>query len=104
VLFWTGNEKIGYFSAKQGYKVQVEEAFVRERKWWWNFIWDSDLLWLVLENNILTWDNGLKRGWIGPNRCSLCKSEMEYVHHLFIQCPFAHHVWQGFSKEFKILA
>jgi hypothetical protein len=38
------------------------------------------------------WDNGLKRGWVGPNRCVLCKSDVEYVSHLFVLCPYAGHV------------
>jgi hypothetical protein len=45
---------------KQGYLVQAEEYFEGERKWWWNFIWDSNapnkvkiLLWMVLKNNDL---------------------------------------------------
>ena len=47
----------------------------------------------MFEKNILTWDNGAKRGWIGPNRCSLCKSSLEMVLHLFIECPFVAKVW-----------
>jgi hypothetical protein len=48
------------------------------------------LTWLVLENKILTWDNGLKRGWIGPNWCALRRSVEEALQHLFISCPYAY--------------
>jgi hypothetical protein len=37
----------------------------------------------------LTWDNGTKTGCCGPNRCILCKSNEEWVSHLFISCPYA---------------
>jgi hypothetical protein len=50
-------------------------------------------LWLALNNKLCTWDNGLKRGWIGPSRCSLCRSEEETIYHLFITCPFFVQVW-----------
>jgi hypothetical protein len=49
-------------------------------------------LWLALNNKLLTWDNGLKRGWCGPNRCALYKSNDESVSHLFVTCPFADQV------------
>lgn len=44
---------------------------------------------LALNNKLLTWDNGLKRGWCGPNKCVLCKSSVESIAHLFISCPYA---------------
>jgi hypothetical protein len=47
----------------------AEEAFDGKNKSWWKFIWASKasnktkiLLWLKMENKILTWDNGLKIG------------------------------------------
>lgn len=44
--------------------------------------------WLILHNLILTWDTLLKNGFVGPGRCSLCKSYWEDFLHLFILCPF----------------
>jgi hypothetical protein len=79
-LFWSRDDKCGTFSAKKGYKVLAKEAFEGEVLWWWKFIWDQMLLikykillWVTMENKVLTWDNEVKRGWCGPNRCSLCK-------------------------------
>ena len=45
-------------------------------------------IWLCLENRINTWDNLIKRGWVGPNRCCLCRNEEESVNHLFSAFSF----------------
>jgi hypothetical protein len=54
------------------------------------------MLWLAIENRILTWDNGMKRGWTGPSRCALCKDDSESVQHLFISCHYAQQVCHRF--------
>ena len=46
-------------------------------------------VWLCIENHINTWDNLSKKGWSGPNRCSLCRTADESVNHLFVECSFA---------------
>jgi hypothetical protein len=58
-------------------------------------------VWLTIENRMLTWDNGLKRGWAGPGRCALCKVESKYVQNLFILCHFVQHVM---SENLKLLS
>jgi len=57
-----------------------------DKKWWWSLIWKISAplkckitLWLPLNNKLLTWDNRLKRGWNGPNRCPLCKSHEQSI-------------------------
>lgn len=50
-------------------------------------------LWHVLQGTLKTWDNLSKRGWYGPNRCSLCKNSAETIDHLFIYCTFGKKVW-----------
>jgi len=84
----------------------VEEAFSGENKWLWKFIWDPRvpnkqkvLLWLALEKKILTWDNGLKKGWVGPKKCPLCKTNPKFVQHLFTQHSYALQVWMEVDKE-----
>jgi len=59
------------------------------------------VLWLALNNKLLTWDNGLKRGWNGPNRCALCKEDAESVFHLFIFCSYAVQVWKMLADSLK---
>jgi hypothetical protein len=50
------------------------------------------LMWLSVENKVLTWDNGMKRGWIGPSRCTMCKVDEETTHRLFVSCFFTQKV------------
>jgi hypothetical protein len=45
-------------------------------------------VWLAAENKILTWENLQLRGHIGPGLCYLCKSNWEFVNHLFVDFPF----------------
>jgi len=49
--------------------------------------------WLMLENKILTSDNFLKRGGIGPNIYVMCISSVETVSHLTMDCSFSKEVW-----------
>jgi len=60
------------------------------------------MLWLDIENLMLTWDNGIKKGWIGPGRCALFKVESESMRHIFILCQFAHQVMLEVLKLLNI--
>lgn len=69
------------------YKWQFKEV------WRWNAPLKSRVfLWLALSNWILTWDNFVKRGGIGPGMCLLCRSDTESIAHLFISCPFSREI------------
>jgi hypothetical protein len=48
------------------------------------------------------WDVGIKRGWMSPNRCALCRSEEESASHLFVQCQFTRQVWGSVFSMFKV--
>ena len=48
--------------------------------------------WLSLLNRINTCDNLIKKGWIGPYWCCLCRSYLESVDHLFHDCNFTRKV------------
>jgi hypothetical protein len=61
------------------------------------------IFWLSLKNNILTWDNAFHRGWIGPNRCSLCCAEDETISHPFLMCPYAKEVWSYVLVCFNVM-
>ncbi|KAJ4795769.1 RNA-directed DNA polymerase (reverse transcriptase)-related family protein [Rhynchospora pubera] len=54
------------------------------------------LLWLILNNKILTLDNLQKKGWQGPNKCVFCDN-LESVDHIFLNCPSASNFWTGFN-------
>jgi hypothetical protein len=53
----------------------------------------NTFLWLVAHNNILTWDNLRKRGFIGPSWCQLCEQEEETQNHLLNLCPYSSCIW-----------
>ncbi|KAH9299124.1 hypothetical protein KI387_030806, partial [Taxus chinensis] len=42
---------------------------------------------------ILTGDNLMERGMVGPFWCPLCKEVAETLIHLFLQCPFVTSLW-----------
>jgi len=52
------------YKVKLGYANKILEEGPEERDWWWGAVWKLPcllktriLLWLVLANKILTWDN-----------------------------------------------
>ena len=55
-------------------------------------------IWLCLANCMNTWDNLIRKGWTGPNRCSLYKNGEELVNHLFSTCSFTHHIFNYLSR------
>ena len=58
--------------------------------------------WLALQNKTLTQDNLIKRGHIMPNRCILCKSQLEMGNHLFIHCSYSREVQDYLKKDVGI--
>jgi len=94
-LYWLLNSKDVSFTSKLGYKAWQVEILRVQPKWWWKSLWKCKApirckltLWISLNNKLLTWDNGIKRGWCVPNICVLCKTNVEIVSHLFISCPY----------------
>jgi hypothetical protein len=57
---------------------------------------------MALNNKLLTRDIRLKRGWIGPSHCALCKSTEESISHIFIVCPYATQVTRMVSSELQV--
>jgi hypothetical protein len=93
-LCWSKNTQNGSYSVKLGYKAWLEDNFVTHPKWWWKPLWKLKApprckltLWLAMNNKLLTWDNFLRRGWCGPNKCPLCKENQETITHLFVSVP-----------------
>ena len=58
-------------------------------------------LWLVSHRRILTWENLLKRGMIGPSRCPFYKSEIESTEHIFNTCPSVQEQWRNLEELFR---
>ena len=108
--FGKNNIKNGIYTAKLGYKSMMEEMHPFEPLFWTKTLWKSPapkkaklVLWLSLQNRLLTWDNLQKRGWIGPGRCSLCRNEAESVLHILFSCTYAKMVWNRSSTSLNPL-
>jgi hypothetical protein len=55
----------------------------------------------MLEHKILTWENLVKRGIVGPSKCVLCGNKEENVKHLFVDCDFTKDIWYNIQKKLK---
>ena len=54
---------------------------------------ENFFLWLAMNNKLLTCDKLMKRGYMGPEICALCRGEEESCSHLFIMCSNTQEVW-----------
>jgi len=59
-------------------------------------------MWLLLEQSIITWENLVKRGFLGPSRCVLCGKSEELVYHIFVDCNFTKDIWYTIHKDLKL--
>jgi hypothetical protein len=91
---------------KLGYWVQDEDKFKGEKKWRWNLIWSINapqkvniLSWLAMENKLLTWDNGFKKGWIGLGKMHTL-FECKGVCTTHFRLMFIHVASMGFNFKF----
>jgi hypothetical protein len=102
-LIWDGVGD-GEYTLRSGYIKLCVDLHQRDPLWWWRKIWKLTcptkgklLVWSILANKLPTWDNLQRRLFSGPGHCALCKSHLESVDHLFLQCPFVKEVWD-FSR------
>lgn len=60
----------------------------------YKFLWKiKNFMWLMLNNNILTNDKLIRRGWTRNEQCNLC-SENETVDHILFRCSLARFILQ----------
>lgn len=59
--------------------------------------------WLAFHNRNLTWENLMKRGWHGPNVCSLCRSDEDSNFHIFLKCKKTYQIWQELERVFGFI-
>jgi hypothetical protein len=66
----------------------------------WDKIWNNPqwkkikiFKWLVLHNQILTWENLSKMRFIGPSRRHLCQAKEESMNHLIDECNYIAEIW-----------
>jgi hypothetical protein len=50
-------------------------------------------MWLALEDKILTWNNLIKRGKVGPSIYVLCCSNEDSMDHIFTECKTTRKIW-----------
>jgi hypothetical protein len=92
-LHW-GYQPQGFFSTREAYQLKAQSNPPPDLEIWgkiWNLRhWPKItlFLWLVSHSSILTWDNLLKRGFVGPSLCILCGEAEETITHLLNTCPY----------------
>ena len=108
-LRW-GSHPIGHFSVKEAYHLAHSQEALHKDTIWGKF-WDSLLwikiktfLWLTMHGKILTWDQLIKRGFMGTSKCVLYEQDKETKEHLLYQCKFANMIWDWWhvSSEERI--
>lgn len=85
-LAWLWGIAKGKPSTEMAYDAPIYSQNLGTKKWWNGVIWKSrsplkikQFTWLLIHNKVLTWDNCMKRGMIGPGRCILFGKEEESV-------------------------
>ena len=58
-------------------------------------------MWLVHHRKILTWDNIIKRGMLGPSICKLCEAQEETMEHLLNSYNYTSRLWNVVSNIFQ---
>jgi len=103
-LIWTGGDSTGRMLVKNIYSTLISIYEWPQTKRWKFKLWKWEIqlkkklfIWLASENKILTWQVLQGKGWQGPGQCSLCKSEIEDVDHLFVHCQFIQTVWESLA-------
>jgi ribonuclease HI len=108
-LIWLGGDASG--------QITVNNAFVAVENMRWNYVvggwrkalWSwacplkiKKIVWLSVENKILSWDNLQHRGFSGPGMCQLCNHCLETVYHLFVGCTFVTTVWNKIATSLNL--
>ena len=103
------DKKFGMVSARKAYELIVSEHLPLIKDGFLPRVWGFNIpqklkcfIWLAINRKINTWDNLHKRGWIGPDRCCLCKIEAETVDHIFVGCSFVEKVIHILGSMFDV--
>jgi hypothetical protein len=74
----------------------------------WDKLWNNPhwpkikiFQWLILHNQILTWENLRKREFIGPSRCRLFQAKEETMNHLLDECTYTTKIWDWTTGIFR---
>jgi hypothetical protein len=87
------------YSVRIGYKTILSDNALPEKSTIWKEIWNAYGIpkinifgWQLAHNKLLTGENLLKRGFVGPFRCALCNQDFKSIEHLFLKCNFSKQV------------
>lgn len=97
----------GKFSLREA-RHYLENREIGEKVQWHDNVWDSiywpkikTLLCLMMHRKILTSENLLSKGFIGPSCCFLCGMEDETMNHLLNSCKLVASVWDWMEEIFR---
>jgi hypothetical protein len=105
-LIW-GHKESGEFNLKEVRHYIVDQD-QEDSTHQWDKLWNSPdwpkikiFQWLILHNQILTWEKLKKRGFTSPSRCHLCEEKEETMNHLLDECPYTTEVWDWAAGIFR---
>ena len=103
------DKKSGKVMEKKAYELILSEYLPPSSDCILSQVWKFNIpqklkcfIWLAFNKKKNTLDNPCKRGWLGPNRCSLCKTDVESIDHMFVGCPFAQEVLHNLGNIFDV--
>jgi zinc-binding in reverse transcriptase len=95
----------GIFTVKTCYRAIKERPHITSPL---RIIWNIKMprrievfAWLLLQNKLFTIDNLIKRGWLLPNICYLCRRQQETAQHLFINREYTQRVINMTISDFS---
>ncbi|GKF52255.1 reverse transcriptase zinc-binding domain-containing protein, partial [Tanacetum coccineum] len=93
----------GKFTIRQAYKDLCDNVEIVK---WHKVIWFSQnipkhsfILWMAVQNRLVTQDKVRKWGSFDMMACLLCKKEMDSHQHLFFQCDYSAEVWAKIKEK-----
>ncbi|XP_059448467.1 uncharacterized protein LOC132179721 [Corylus avellana] len=76
---------------------------------WWKLAWSpiaipkqAFILWLAMQDRLLTGDCLLKWGYKGDVKCLFYHSQTESRDHLFFECNFSYRIWKFFMFRCRV--
>jgi hypothetical protein len=77
---------------------------------WWKLMWfplaipkQAFILWLVMQDRLLTGDRLCKMGYKGNVQCVYCHNQIESMEHLFFECSFSYRIWKFLMKRCNVI-
>nr|GEX12125.1 RNA-directed DNA polymerase, eukaryota, reverse transcriptase zinc-binding domain protein [Tanacetum cinerariifolium] len=97
-IVWRSRKGIDMkFSIKQAYQ---DLSNITDDVKWYKIVWFSQyipkhlfILWLAIQNRLVTQDRIKKWGSYDLMMCPLCRKDMDSHKHLFFQCEYAANMW-----------